>query len=514
MTLSSPLYDALVIGSGFSGSLLAWILSRQGQRVLLIDRWRHPRFAIGESSTPTADFLLAHLADRWNLPQLAPFACWGAWKKAYPGVTCGKKRGFSYYRHHRDTPFSDDSEHSRSMLVAASVSDYWSDTHWLRSSVDAFFAQQAVAAGTELLEEHQIVRASFDPSSHRWQTDLEAVTETSRGVRTLQARWIVDASGPGCASASFVSNPCDDHWMRTRTEAIYGHFANVSPFAAGFADDDPFCGDDAAQHHLLDEGWCWMLRMDHDTTSVGVVRPLTFGNGTHQTLPSPGIDANPGKAFGMLLECYPSLASLMESAQFIAPGPSMQHARRLSRCRRSGAGPGWILLPGTYGFVDPLHSTGIAHALSGVMRVAEALTASPPACHRLLAEYSSDLRDEIRWIDTLVAGCYAAQPCFDQFLAFACFYFIAAIEFEKQLARDPTVWANGFLQCQQPELTGATEEVYRMLSADAPTHSVRQLVRQLIAPWNSVGLLEPQLRNRISHSAPPKYASLFSRFEG
>jgi tetracycline 7-halogenase / FADH2 O2-dependent halogenase len=88
-------FDVVVLGSGFSGSLLAWILAKQGRKVLLIDRQQHPRFAIGESSTPTADFLLAHLAARWQLPELAPLACWGTWKEKYPEVVCGKKRGFS-----------------------------------------------------------------------------------------------------------------------------------------------------------------------------------------------------------------------------------------------------------------------------------------------------------------------------------------------------------------------------------------------------------------------------------
>jgi FADH2 O2-dependent halogenase len=51
-------FDVLILGSSFSGSLLAWLLARRGLRVALIDRDRHPRFAIGESSTPVADLLL------------------------------------------------------------------------------------------------------------------------------------------------------------------------------------------------------------------------------------------------------------------------------------------------------------------------------------------------------------------------------------------------------------------------------------------------------------------------
>ena len=54
----------LIIGSGFSGSLLATILAKSGVKVILIDRQSHPRFAIGESSTPTATLILKSLIKR------------------------------------------------------------------------------------------------------------------------------------------------------------------------------------------------------------------------------------------------------------------------------------------------------------------------------------------------------------------------------------------------------------------------------------------------------------------
>ncbi len=38
-------------------------------------------------------------------------------------------------------------------------------------------------------------------------------------------------------------------------------------------EDDTFDGDDAAQHHVLADGWMWMLRFDCGITSVGITRP-------------------------------------------------------------------------------------------------------------------------------------------------------------------------------------------------------------------------------------------------
>ena len=47
--------DVAIVGSGFGGSLAALALLKRGHRVALVERGRHPRFAIGESSTPLAN---------------------------------------------------------------------------------------------------------------------------------------------------------------------------------------------------------------------------------------------------------------------------------------------------------------------------------------------------------------------------------------------------------------------------------------------------------------------------
>jgi FADH2 O2-dependent halogenase len=497
--------DVLVIGSGFSGSLLAWILAAQGRRVMVIDRQRHPRFAIGESSTPTADFLLAHLSERWNLKELSPMACWGTWKERYPEVQCGKKRGFSYYRHHPNTPYQDDLQHRQSLLVAASASDQWSDTHWLRSSVDGFFAQRAQAAGVQLIESCSVAAANYDPIERVWRVGLRTTDATSENEIRVESPWIVDASGAGNALAPFVGNVESNAGMRTRTRAIFGHFQGVAPFVASRSPDDPFCGDDAAQHHVLDKGWCWMLRMDNGITSVGLVEPNASA-----------IDS-PQDYFRSQVDRYPSLASMLAGAERTAPETSMGYVSRLSRCRARAVGPGWVSMPVTYGFVDPLHSSGIAHALSGVARIADAMLSDPTRCREQLVQYAEDLRREVDWIDTLVAGCYAAQPAFDSFVAFASFYFIAAIEFEKQLAADPSRWPRGFLQSQDAPFRAVVDESYAWLianSASGPSEDGRffERVQRSIGPWNRVGLLEPSTRNRIAHSVAPKYASIATSF--
>src|SRR6476661_5872705 len=97
--LSPNVYDIAVIGSGFGGSLLAMIARRLGRSVILLEKGQHPRFAIGESSTPLANLLLEEFALRYELPRLLPLAKWGSWQNEYPSLGCGLKRGFTFFHH-------------------------------------------------------------------------------------------------------------------------------------------------------------------------------------------------------------------------------------------------------------------------------------------------------------------------------------------------------------------------------------------------------------------------------
>src|SRR5215475_13207262 len=109
-TQLSCVYDIAVVGSGFAGSLMAMIARRLGLSVVLLERGRHPRFAIGESSTPLANLLLEELAGRYDLPQLAPLAKWSRWQKTHPEIPCGLKRGFTFFHHCRGQPWTDASD--------------------------------------------------------------------------------------------------------------------------------------------------------------------------------------------------------------------------------------------------------------------------------------------------------------------------------------------------------------------------------------------------------------------
>src|SRR5258705_285016 len=86
--MSTQHFQVVVAGSGFAGSLMAMIFHRLGLSTALVERGRHPRFVIGESSTPLANLLLEELADDYDLPFVRPLCKWGTWQEKLPHIGC------------------------------------------------------------------------------------------------------------------------------------------------------------------------------------------------------------------------------------------------------------------------------------------------------------------------------------------------------------------------------------------------------------------------------------------
>src|SRR5580658_19386 len=214
-------FDMAIVGSGFAGSLLAMIARRVGKSVVLLERARHPRFAIGESTTPLSNLLLEELSLRYGLPNLLPLCKWGPWRKTYPGLACGLKRGFTFYHHRPGCHAALDPQRQDQLLVAASPHDAIADTHWYRADVDAFFASEAQKLGVDYLDEVRMESACEQDRSVRLEGER-------RGERfAIESGFVVDATGPrGFLHRAFHLPELALPDM-PETEALYSHFRNV-----------------------------------------------------------------------------------------------------------------------------------------------------------------------------------------------------------------------------------------------------------------------------------------------
>jgi len=487
-----------IVGSGFAGSLLARVLAKMGHHVVLLERGSHPRFAIGESTTPLANLTLERLARRYGLTDCYHLAAHGRWLERYPDVRRGLKRGFTFYRHHPGETFANRGLDSERLLVAASPSDDIADSHWLRADVDHHFVREAVAAGVDYRDRVELTSADINKDGARL-----AGQRNGAGV-AFQVDFVIDASGPGGFLAHQLSIPSGLARTRTRSALVFSHFEGVRlmPDVVPGLPQGPYPDDWAAVHHLIDGGWMYALRFDHGVTSAGfALSPLGLAAVTKSPAPPP--DA--AGLWRLLLDRYPTIGAAFGAATPLMP---LAFRSRIQHRLTRAAGERWALLPHAYGFVDPLFSTGIAWGLRAIERLALCFEDGLPDA-AALGRYEKLLSAEADQIDRLVAGAYEAMAHFDLFAAHALIYFAAVsfAEVQQRLVRrdsEQAAWG-GFLGVGDPVLGPLPHDSYRRLrrltrgsghpgSADERGAFVRWAARA-IAPRNIAGFADPAAHN-------------------
>lgn len=486
-------FDVAIVGSGFAGSLLARLLARRGRSVVLVERGHHPRFALGESSTPLAAIALERLARRYGLPDLADFGTWGRWQARQPELGCGLKRGFTFYGHRRGELYRNSERDERRLLVAASPNDAVADVHWLRADVDARFVRRAVEEGVTLLDRTAVLEVESAVGGVR----LAARREGE--LLDLRARFVVDASGPAAVVARALG-ASEAGSVGAGPELVYGHFAGVEPFdqAAASAtarfESGPYPEGRAAVHHLLENGWVYVLPFDDGVVSAGVVRRDLHADGRENLAPD--------LLWREALAEAPSLAHSFRNARAVE-GPRV--ARGIRRRLDRAAGERWAALPHVYAFNDPLFSTGIAWSLVAVERLAEILLASgdgvgePGSTAAPLARYQSLLAREADHLTALVLGAERLYPDFDRFVSWSLLYFTAASysEARQRLVDPPAACWEGFLGAEDAVLGGVFDRAGEQLDLGADPLRFANWMRSTIAERDIGGFCEPGVDRRI-----------------
>ena len=477
---SSDSYDIAVVGSGFAGSLFAMIARRLGHSVVLLERGRHPRVVIGESSTPLSNLLLEELARRYDLPALQPLSKWGPWQEQYPHLPCGLKRGFSFFHHDIAQPQPWHATAHNHFLVAASPHNAIADTHWYRAGFDHFLLEQAQHLGVDYRDEWQAL--SFAENGNG-----VALTGMQRGQQqTVYASFVVDATGPrGCLHRLL-------HLEETRfahypsTQALYSHFTGVrrAPQLGPARDGAqlPYSPEDAAIHHIFNGGWIWLLHFNNGITSVGVAAATSVAEELNL--------AEGDAAWKRLLARIPALADQFSSAK---PVLDFTHLPQLSFRSGTVAGERWALLPSAAGFVDPLLSTGFPLTLLGIHRLAAAIAGhwGRPTLAKQLHVYASQTHDELDATACLIAALYANMTNFATFRAISLLYFAAASYSETARRLEKPHLAESFLLHRDPRFGPASRALLDRARPGIAPHETAHFVHEVhraIEPFDVAGL--------------------------
>lgn len=315
--------DVLVVGGGPAGSATANLLAGRGHRVLVAERERYPRFHIGESLLPYGTPILERLGVVDEVAAVSQRK-WGA-RFLFEPDGAGKSVLFGNGLNRR-----------RNMAFQVR-----------RAEFDTILLRAAARAGADVREQHEVVDLCAEGEVIRG-----AILRDRAGNETeVRARVVVDASGRDTLIAGRLRLKRRDPELRQA--AVFSHFRGVDLGLGKEGGDILIVGTPA--------GWFWLIPLDADTTSVGVV------------LPSEVFRTRRGDLDAFLRELVaasPTLAARLAKAEQLLPAQATaDFSYRLERL----AGDGWLAVGDAAGFLDPVFSSGVFLALRSAEAAAEAL---------------------------------------------------------------------------------------------------------------------------------------------
>jgi flavin-dependent dehydrogenase len=315
-------WDAIVIGSGPSGTSASAILAEYGHRVLVLEREKFPRYHIGESLIP---FTYQPLDRLGLIPKMKA----SAFVKKYSVVFISPNGKASQ-------PFYFFNRYDRE-----SVAQTW---QVLRSEFDQMLVDNARAKGVEIVEEITVRELLREGERV---VGVRAMTKNGEIIE-LRAPITLDCSGKEAFSA--VRNG----W---RTKDPYLNKVAVWTYYKGSKREPGIDEGATTVAYVPDKGWFWHIPQHNDMVSVGVVAEGKY-------LTRDGV-REPEKIFKREIEQNTWIKDHLSVGQQVGPhyliNEYTQHARH---CGSEGL----LLVGDAFAFLDPVFSSGLMLALkSGTM---------------------------------------------------------------------------------------------------------------------------------------------------
>jgi flavin-dependent dehydrogenase len=314
-----------IVGSGPTGSALATWLRRGGIDVVMFTRGKRPPIIVGESLVPA---VVPYLRDLGIEDEVAKYSMY--------------KPGATWVFH----PIAELSFRFAEARGAKTAYAY----NVPRDRFDQSLLDVALRAGALKLD--QSVRLEREPGSDRIRLDPDAqaaATQTLCGPPDF----IVDATGRARTVARLmeletVEGPRKD-------TALHAHCAGVELVLPGNIHSE-----------RMERGWGWRIPLP-GCVSVGFVIPsdhlAKFGSSAEEQ-------------FDTFIRKDMSASRWGAKAERLTP--VVRYSNYQLRATR-GSGENWALVGDSFGFVDPVFSSGLLIGLDGAKTLAAALLAGAPA---------------------------------------------------------------------------------------------------------------------------------------
>lgn len=360
----TPEHDVIIIGAGPAGTAAAAIIAGAGNRVLVLEREKFPRYHIGESLIP---FTYGPLERLGMIPKMRE-SCFVK-KFSVSFVQPDGRRSVPFYFHTR--------------YDINTIAQTWQVR---RAEFDLMLLDNARENGAEVREQTRVTRLLKNDSGHV--IGVEAET-SGGGTRQFFARLVIDASG----KEAFASNR--EGWRvgdpGLNKVAVWTYYRGSK--RAGGMDEGA-----TTIAFIPERGWFWHIPMHDDRVSVGVVAEGKY-------LTRDGV-RDPEAIFQREIRENKWIEEHLSEG--VCEGEYWLTSE-YSRHSKFGASQGLLLVGDAFAFLDPVFSSGVMLALkSGVMAgdaVNEALAANDLSPSRF-TDYASQLRLGLENMRKLVYAFY------------------------------------------------------------------------------------------------------------
>ena len=392
-------YDIIMLGSGLPGAILAGIIARMGASILVIEKGKHPRFAIGEAMLPQSTMWMLLLGERFNLPEINDITSVDRVNERV-SKECGQKRTISFAYHHEGQRQDQKESHQ---VIAPEV-PFSSESHFMRSEVDHHMVKVAQACGADYMDETDIVE--FDLRENN-------VTLSTASGDTFKAKLLIDGSGFRSPVADKLGLRADPTKMRAHSRTIFSHVKGLKSYDeldGVVRPSERYGYNDGTLHHVFDGGWWWVIPFTNTADSESELASIGLSLDIKK-YPKPD-DMTAEEEFWHFVDKFPSVKDHFENIEPVRPWIG---TGQLQYSSTQSAGPGYVMMSHAYGFIDALLSRGMINSFESVYYVARAIEDAVKDGDYSLSrfEHLNEMQHEqIKATDRMVASAYNSMGDF------------------------------------------------------------------------------------------------------
>jgi FAD-dependent halogenase len=325
--------DVVVVGGGPGGSTLATLVAMRGNRVVLLEKEKFPRWQIGESLLPSTIHGICRLTGVAD-------------ELAKAGFT--KKRGGTFRWGASPEPWT------FSFSVSPKMTSETSHAFQVeRSKFDQILLDHAGRMGVDVREQHAVGDVMDGDGRVRGVTYKDA----GGNAGTIRAKYVVDASGNKSHIYRRVGAP-RQYSEFFRSLALFGYFEG------GKRLPEPNSGNILCA--AFDSGWFWYIPLSPTLTSVGAVVRRELAE---------KIQGNPEEALTSLIAECPMITEYLQGASRVTEGQygQLRIRKDYSYANTRFWRPGMALVGDAACFVDPIFSSGVHLATYGALLAARSI---------------------------------------------------------------------------------------------------------------------------------------------